>query len=159
MKINVKKTFILMMLYVQNDYELDPEVWTVRDLLGSIHVMPSFKKNINSETSDPAYWTSDPAYWYDWKELIEEELAKNKSIIDEINGLTLEQGLVAMRYFFHNRYWIKDNNMLLKDAYEDLVKEYNSNKNNLESSKLWKEWLVAVAEGKKFDKVFKGGVN
>lgn len=158
MKINVKKTFILMMLYVKNDYELDPDSWTVRDLLGSIHVMPSFKKNINSETSNPAYWTSDPAYLYDWKELTEEELAKDKSILDENNGLTLEQGLVAMQYFFDHKYWVKNNDMLLKDAYEDLVKEYNDNKNNLESSQLWQEWLTAVAEGKKFDKIFEGKI-
>ena len=39
------------------------------------------------------------------------------------------------------------------------INSSQSDKNNLESSKLWKEWLVAVAEGKKFDKVFKGGVN
>jgi hypothetical protein len=44
--------------------------------------------------------------------------------------------------------------MLLKDAYIDLVKEYNANKDHLESSQLWQDWLAAVAEGKKFDKVF-----
>lgn len=41
------------------------------------------------------------------------------------------------------------------DSTRHLMKEYNVNKNNLESSPLWKEWLIAVNEGKKFDKFFK----
>lgn len=147
MKIGTKETLTLMICYVKNDYELDPETWELGDLLSMIE-MPSFIFNSSSPTADPAYW-------YDWKELIEEELEKDKSIIDEINGLTLEQGLVAMQYFLENKYWVKDNDMLLKDAYEDLVNEYNVNKNNIETSQLWQEWLTAVSEGKKFDKIFK----
>ena len=147
--------FNIMLNFIKNDYMLDPysTSWEVSDLLSGLEMFSILKKNHNLSP------TMNPSCWHDWKNLVEEELSKNKSIIDEMNGLTLEQGLVAMQYFLEQKYWLKDNNMLLKDAYEDLVKEYNSNKNNLESSKLWKEWLVAVAEGKKFDKVFKGGVN
>jgi len=148
MKINVFFCFHGLLKYIKNDYLLDPNIWTVRDLLSMIE-MPDFI----FESDSP---TSDPAYWYDWKELVEEELEKDNSILDEMNGLTLEQGLVAMQYFLHHRYWVKDNDMLLKDAYEDLVAEYNANKDNLEDSQLWQEWLVAVNEGKKFDKIFKG---
>jgi hypothetical protein len=100
--------------------------------------------------------TADPAYWYDWKELIEEELANDNSIVDEENGLTPEQGLVAVQFFLHHRYWVKDNDMLLKDAHADLIREYNASKDNLESSQLWQEWLVAISEGRKFDKLFSG---
>ena len=146
MKIGIKDTFNFMILYVKNDYELDPETWCVRDLLGCVNMMP--------QIFDSGSPTVDPAYWYDWRELVKEELEKDKSIIDEINGLTLEQGLVAMYHFFDHRYWLKDNDMLLKDAYKDLVKEYNVNKHDLEYSQLWRDWLAAVAEGKKFDKVF-----
>jgi hypothetical protein len=35
-----------------------------------------------------------------------------------------------MQYFLHHRYWVKDNDMLLKDAYADLMQEYNTNKDN-----------------------------
>lgn len=148
MKIKNNFAFIQMLAYIKDDYSLSPESWLVRDILSSITMPESF---LDSDSP-----TTDPAYWYDWKELVEEEVAKDKTILDDENGLTLEQGLVAMQYFLEQKYWVKDNDMLLKDAYADLIREYDANKDNLASSQLWQEWLAAVAEGKKFDKVFQG---
>ena len=153
MKLNDIKCFNLMVSFVKNNHMIEPKSlnWEVSDLLSGMDMFSEFKKNISSPTMDPAYW-------YDWKELVEESLARDSSILDEENGLTLEQGLVAIQYLLHHRYWVKDNNMLLKDAYADLMQEYNANIDNLESSQLWREWLAAVEEGRKFNKVFKGEI-
>jgi hypothetical protein len=151
MKIKNLCCFKVGIQFMKNDYTLAPNSWEVSDLLSSISFLPpGHGKTITC--------TSDPAYWYDWKELIEEELSNDQLILDEKNGLTLEQGLVAIQYFLEQKYWIKNKDMLLKDAYADLVAEYTANKDNLESSKLWQEWLIAVQEGKKFDKVFKDDI-
>ena len=61
---------------------------------------------------------------------------------------------MTIQYFLEQKYWVKNNEMLLKDAYADLLNEYNASKNNLESSTLWQEWLIAVEKGRKFDKFF-----
>ena len=140
--------FIASMQYIQEDCSIDTDSWEVRDLLSGIDMQDLF-----FERTSP---TLDPACWFDWKEVVKEVLEKNRSSpISSKEMLTLEQGLVAMQYFIKNRYWIKNNDILLKDAYEDLVNDYNANKDNLESSRLWKEWLIAIAEGKKFDQIFK----
>ena len=140
------------MQYIQEDCSIDTDSWQVRDLLSLSNMPDHFFKDDVALYDSP---TLDPAYWFDWKEVLKEVLEKNRSSpIRSKDTLTLVQGLVAMQYFIENRYWIKDNDMLLKDAYEDLVNDYNANKDNLESSTLWKEWLTAIAEGKKFDKIF-----
>lgn len=148
MKIKVKFYLILYFIKMSNDIEPDSNSWEVGDLLSGMNFWVS-NSNKNLVTH-----TGDPAYWYDWKELVEEEVSKDKTILNENNGLTLEQGLVAIQYFLEHKYWLRDHDMLLKDAYADLMQEYNNSKDNLESSHLWQEWLKAVSEGKKFDKVF-----
>ena len=150
MKIKNTCFFDSSILFIKNDYVIDSGTWEVRDFLGNILLFPPGDGKI-------IIHTGDPAYWYDWKELLEEAVAKDKSILDEEHGLTLEQGLVAIQYFLEQRYWLKNKDMLLKDAYDDLVATYNSSENNLESSQLWQEWLEAVAVGKKFEKVFQSG--
>lgn len=149
MKISIKAILNLLLRYIRNDYSLSPESWLVSCILSSIDMPESF-----FDSDSP---TMDPAYWYDWKELVEEAVEEDKSIIDEVNGLTLEQGLVAIQYFLEQRYWVKNNNLLLKDAYEDLINELSKHKDNLESSRLWREWLAAIADGRKCDKSFKNG--
>jgi hypothetical protein len=149
MKINSFALFNLMLKYINYDILLELENWEIACFLHDITMMAPHTYSITSPTLEPAYW-------YDWKELIEEELSNDQSILDEKNGVTLEQGLVAVQYFIKHKYWIKNKDMLLKDAYADLVIEYSFNKDNSESSQLWQEWSIAVQEGKKFDKIFIG---
>lgn len=85
--------------------------------------------------------------WDDWKNVLNGVGNENKNIAD---GLTPEQGCIAMCIFLDKRYWEKNNDMLLVDVYNDLEKE----RDGILESNLWKDWIAAVEEGIKFNRVF-----
>ena len=148
MKFSPYICLISALKYIKADVEVSPETWEVGSFLSS-NEMPEFLFNSDSPTSDPAYW-------FDWKDVVTSTIKDrlNNEIDSEVK-LTLEQGLKSIEIFLSQKYWEKNNEMLLIDAYKDLAAEYERSKDNIFDSNLWKEWLEAVKEGLKFDKTFK----
>jgi hypothetical protein len=107
----------------------------------------------NMENGTELFPTKDIAYWYDWMDLVQEVIEKHdvKFATDSEEGLSLEQGLEAMRIFVEKYYYNKNNDILLIDVLKNMDQQIN---NNLETTEMWKYWIECFKEAKKFDKIF-----
>lgn len=110
------------------------EYWQVSDLLSSTSM----------ERGTIYHPTLDPACWYEWMECIQFS-------VDPKEGLSLEQGLEAMRIFIEKNYYQKNHEVSLLVAFKEMHEQINS---NLEYSDMWQSWLSCFNEAKNFDKVF-----
>ncbi len=91
--------------------------------------------------------------WYKWMNCVQEATEKyNVNFADDpAEGLSLEQGLEAMRIFIEKYYYNKNNDIALVDVFKDMDRQIN---NNLETTDMWQCWLECFNEARKFDKIF-----
>ena len=149
-KISQKQCFMACYEYVKMDSHCSDfdakkpgEYWKVSDLLDDTDMVHG----------SIYYPTQDLGCWYNWMECV--QLVVNKYNVqfssDPKQGLSLEQGLEAMRIFIEKNYYRKNHKVSLLVAFKEMDEQIN---NNLESSDMWKSWLSCFNEAKNFDKVF-----
>jgi|GEM_PF-1125147 hypothetical protein len=149
-KISIKQCFMACYEYIRAGSNYDKpnfsvNKWEVRDLLILTEIED---KSLSFPTNDITYYC-----WYDWMDLVQEVIEKYdvKFATDSEEGLSLEQGLEAMRIFVEKYYYNKNNDILLIDVLKDMDRQIN---NNLETTEMWKYWIECFKEAKKFDKIF-----
>ncbi len=84
--------------------------------------------------------------WDDWEEILLNIGSKNDLIKERL--LDVDQGAFCMCFFLEKTYWEKNNDTLLSVVISDLNQNFYK-KNDFESN-VWKNWLLAVEESKKF---------
>lgn len=134
MKIDCKKAFNLMLLYLKKESILLGETLRLDQYLSGSYL------NHNAYATSV---TVEPYYWFDWVELVESSVKKKPSIINNTDGIFLRNCIVAIWYFIRKKFWNLDKNMLLRDAHLMLVSEYAACENNFQYSNLWLDWQKA----------------
>jgi hypothetical protein len=100
---------------------------------------------------DYRYEEDGTLYWEDWIEIVNNVISKeNVDFALNNEGVTLEQGLEAVRMFVDKYYDQQDKNILLINAAKDLD-EVLKDKHTIKDSHAWTVWLDCFEEAKKLD--------
>jgi hypothetical protein len=138
----VSYEFIIQQAAESND-------WGVRDILSEA----STEGWITAVTGGP---TADPAVWQNWKKCVEKILNKNVQHTENTGirlMLTCEQALKTMCLFMEERYWDKNNDILLKEVVTEFDK-YVQKLHLLSGTTFWTEWIQCAERATKSNEVF-----